>query len=266
MSSDLCQVFQQLAKRVWRDMSKAKKHNVSFYEETITQNLLLELVSKRIGKVETKAFTKAEEKTNGADWEIWFCGRTRGISIRFQAKRLNEKSGKYGALDGNDQQLETFKCMAIKDKVIPLYLFYNHSGIKKGSSTGSSNNLWGCTVAPVEVIPNINAPSPSDIDPMFPWHVIFCHPSYFFEQSLYGDDLVDLVADKLKEICGGRADQKSETLSENNPFEPRQTPPEWVNQLWRMPESDSDREASSGLEQYLTEKQLGGLLVIRLRE
>jgi hypothetical protein len=278
MSSKICRKFQYLSAWVMDVLSEAMERKLPCSEETVTETILLKLSRYTGTDFGVNSFTKKEESINGADWEIWFCNGTHGISIRLQAKRLYE-NGKYGAFKrGNSKQRKNLKKKAKEVGAIPLYLFYNHDRFSPSSSWACVQNKvcrqsdWGCAVAPLCAIPYKGQPKIDEIKAMFPWHYLVCPSKNSNEKSL---GLVDLVAKKLEKICGGHADQKEEK-------------PKWVRQLERLSEgdseqdmppqedsrtrreqpsdSDSEQDPSSQLEKYLTQKQLGGLLVIRLRE
>jgi len=280
MSSKICRKFQYLSAWVMDVLSEAMERKLPCSEETVTEAILLKLSRYTGNNFGVKSFTKNEESINGADWEIWFCNGTHGISIRLQAKRLY-RSGKYEALKrGNSNQRKNLKEKAKEVGATPLYFFYNHNKFSPSllwtcfqNKTSYHKSDWGCAVAPPCAIKSrTHQPSPCEIKAMFPWHYLVCPSKNSNEKSL---GLVDLVAKKLKEICGGRADQKKET-------------PEWVGQLEQLSDSDSKQDMphqedsrtrreqlsdsdagqdpSSQLEKYLTEKQLGGLLVIRSQE
>jgi hypothetical protein len=68
-----------------------RSHNVELHEETITQDLLLD-ISSMFPDMSVQAFTKRQEARNGADWqwEWWFQGQ-RWFGLRVQAKRLKQR-------------------------------------------------------------------------------------------------------------------------------------------------------------------------------
>lgn len=78
-------------------LSDGRRNRVELHEETITQDLLLDIAI-AMPAMTVKAFTKRQEGRNGADWqwEWWFEGR-QWFGLRVQAKRLKLlKSGRFG--------------------------------------------------------------------------------------------------------------------------------------------------------------------------
>ncbi len=69
-------------------LTAGRRHGVDLHEETITQNLLLD-IAHALPDLHVKTFTRAQEARIGGDWQWdwWFCGH-RWFGLRLQAKRL----------------------------------------------------------------------------------------------------------------------------------------------------------------------------------
>jgi hypothetical protein len=69
-------------------LSAGRQHGVELREETITQDLLLD-ISIALPGLSVQTYTTRQEAANGADWqwEWWFEGR-QWFGLRVQAKRL----------------------------------------------------------------------------------------------------------------------------------------------------------------------------------
>ena len=61
---------------------------VSYGEETITENNLLEIRRRHIDRVHLETFTKPKEGKSGADWEWHIIGHKWTLKMRVQAKRV----------------------------------------------------------------------------------------------------------------------------------------------------------------------------------
>jgi Family of unknown function (DUF6615) len=78
-------------------LQAGRKHGVELHEETITQDLLLDIAT-ALPAMMVRTFTKRQEARTGADWqwEWWFEGR-QWFGLRVQAKRLKHlPSGQLG--------------------------------------------------------------------------------------------------------------------------------------------------------------------------
>lgn len=200
-----CWSFRQEAHQVWHDMSEAEGFGLPRNEETTTETLLLSLARKHMGRgLDIKAYTKAEEGRNGADWAFWFAdGRGKGIGVRIQAKRLFADVGLYKSLfHQSDSQKEASKasmqptpnqCETLlnhPDRLVPLYVFYNSDSLKLSTALSAHVPLawwqlcgfpfpspdWGISAASALAIKNAKWGKdnrPGDF-PMIPWHCLVC--------------------------------------------------------------------------------------------
>jgi hypothetical protein len=123
----LCSSFRELAGKVWRDRQAAETLGVPWNEEAVTEWLLLNLAKRHNGpQFDIRAYTRAEESLNGADWEFRFSDSRVGVTIRIQAKRLY-KSGRYESLfkSGASRFDQLCKLQSKAGAAYPLYVFYN---------------------------------------------------------------------------------------------------------------------------------------------
>jgi hypothetical protein len=69
------------AGRIWHEKAHAEKLNLFLSEETITEMLLLRVLSAAKGSgFRVRVFNKIAERTSGADWEFWFFGSQNYVS------------------------------------------------------------------------------------------------------------------------------------------------------------------------------------------
>ncbi len=269
---------------------------MAYNEETVTENLLLELAERHSGRnLEIRSYTKPEEGTGtkatnnlptGADWAFWF-GDTnnKGIELRIQAKRLFN-SGKYESLDGNGQQIEHL--MKNCGSAIPLYVFYNSKALHKNRFVDETffGNLeyfhnhhfhyhtnLGCTFAPVTSIPQKNKPLHNEINRMYPWHVLVCHCQGSEDETKSLPNLPHRIASSIQRAYnlnenGKNLSQDTSTYGENIKLlqiHSENEAPEWVRLLHQAKERPSNSEYSNiaELDDYLEKRHLRGLVSIR---
>lgn len=73
---------------VYARLKAGHHHQVELHEETLTQDLLLD-ISAALPAMRVTTFTRKQESLNGADWQwdLWFEGQG-WFGLRMQAKRL----------------------------------------------------------------------------------------------------------------------------------------------------------------------------------
>lgn len=136
---------------VWERLGNSKKFGISQGEETVTDNLLLYLVSQSLSTIKIIQTPKDKEPVKGTDWEWWIGNRSNGyLRYAVQAKKLNLKTGCYSSLNHKvgkgalaDFQHKILEDYAIANKAVPLYAFYNHL------ESSDLPNQWNCPL-PIE--------------------------------------------------------------------------------------------------------------------
>jgi hypothetical protein len=122
-----------------------RNHGVELHEETITQDLLLD-ISAALPALSVETFTKRQEARNGADWqwEWWFQGR-QWFGLRVQAKRLKQVKRRQVGYDlgyrtGREHRRQVD--LLIEDAGVAgaqaAYVLYNGPGLDISKFT------WGC--------------------------------------------------------------------------------------------------------------------------
>lgn len=178
----LCQAFQALAIDTWDRLGAAARANMRYGEETITDNVLLGLMTSCPSKITCRSFTKFEEARNGADWEWWFAYRSRGLPCRVQAKRLYPPSSyqslHFKSRSGHRAQIDTLIARAKAQRFVPLYCFFsNLQGTAWPTSIHgvSDDRLWGCATAPARRVKRYGRKDLNGIAGISkPWHLLVC--------------------------------------------------------------------------------------------
>lgn len=155
------QTIDKLTKDVWDNISLANQLGTKYGEETITDNLLLELAKLKNYNLRIIQTPKDKEKDKGTDWE-WFIGSqaygwTR-FAIQTKKSKPDTKKGDYDSLNhfvGTAKQIDILKIFAKANNAIPLYSFYNHfdKAIEKDHwhcKKDYDKKLLGWTVTPAK--------------------------------------------------------------------------------------------------------------------
>lgn len=241
---------------IWHSQADARRHSLWLNEETITESVLLQLCVRhgQQGLI-IKAFKKAEETQNGADWEWVFSNGKTGTRFRVQAKRLTSL-GRYGSLKPNGSQIRTLISRSIKEGCHPCYVFYNgadlvprSNGVSLLKNHGSCGKFrgpsyWGCSISDAYVVQRVNSDKMANLLPvMKPWHCLLSNG------STNSADLAEIVALNFSSLC----EEKSMTA-----FKPTSLP-HWINLL-----RSADATQVNMLE-YLEEHNLQGVAMIEIR-
>jgi hypothetical protein len=94
----LCASFQRLSECIWDDLEAATRATLQRDEETITNDLLLDLWRLHPSDVIIVQFNKPQEARTGADWLWTLTDGTTWFSMLVQAKRLYQKTERYEKL------------------------------------------------------------------------------------------------------------------------------------------------------------------------
>jgi Family of unknown function (DUF6615) len=130
-------------------LQAGRNYGVELHEETITQDLLLD-ISAALPAMSVRTFTKRKEARNGADWqwEWWFEGQ-RWFGLRVQAKRLKMLRSQrlvydlgYRVGSKRQRQVDLLLEDACADGLQAAYVLYN------GPDLDISKFTWGCRRLP----------------------------------------------------------------------------------------------------------------------
>jgi hypothetical protein len=128
-----------------------QQYGIPLYEETITQDLLLD-ISTALPGLQVKTFSKQKESRNGADWqwEWWFQG-AKWFGLRVQAKRLIKQSANrlgyslgYKTTSGR-RQIDLLIADAEQSGMQAAFVLYN------GPELANVKMEWGCRRLPPKI-------------------------------------------------------------------------------------------------------------------
>ena len=159
-------------------------------EETLTDINLLHLKLWH-PEIQTVAFNKWDEGSNGADWEWWFSdGPKRWLGFRVQAKILNIKKDNFEHLYYQKDLSSVSQCEKlivkasadIKTPCIPIYALYLHHDIypdQTNIKTNLAKEFYGCSlVSAYKVRASKNASKAKSLNAwqgdIIPWHLLVC--------------------------------------------------------------------------------------------
>lgn len=214
MSKPLCFVFQELAEQTADQMRTAFGCQMPWSEETNTETILLTLKSRYPHAVSVMAFSKMQEKANGADWEFWFVDQKAkiGIPLRIQAKRIQPDLGVYRSLFYKRRtQMNKLIQRAAADKMFPAYVFYTYlnkpndvESLGKALGYGSGwNDIFGCLFASATAVHKQNSTHIKYIQNVCrPWHELVCRcVTSSKNSSSASPNLPDIVHNSLQSFA-----------------------------------------------------------------
>lgn len=155
-SDPLCDTFIAMAQKIWTELGRARLLGISRSEETVTENLLLQIKSAHPREVETFQFNKHEESITGADWEWWLTDGQLWVGFLVQAKILRQKANIYSSIKHKVRgrpQIDILLDQANLKGIPALYFLYNHTSLTFPKlswnclSTAPQLEQLGCTVA-----------------------------------------------------------------------------------------------------------------------
>lgn len=162
-------LFESLAESAWGWLGHARRLQLGFSEDTISDLTALEVARRASGEVGIGRVSKRKERFVGFDW-LWVISRPSGRHAIYavQAKKMridHSKGYSYGRLrypSTPPYQIEALQDFAQHIDAIPLYCFYNNVD---GTMT---NRIWncrrealnapqmGCTLVPLSVAQRIH--------------------------------------------------------------------------------------------------------------
>lgn len=156
----------RLSQKIWLKRGNAKRYGLPFGEETITETILMDLVTRYPGRISILPFNKRQESKNGADWAWAFTSlnRRRVTPMLVQAKVLDAFDKNYpeikraiGTKPGPKvHQIDRLIATAKHYRWPAIYAFYNHLSVPSripaacGSLRKLGSNLpdaWGISIA-----------------------------------------------------------------------------------------------------------------------
>jgi len=214
-------------------------------EETITENLLFELLQSRLSnEIKLCRFSKHIEGKNGADWEWWVTNsaRNKWLGMRVQAKIMNYRTRMYEHLhyqSGNPKTYQATKLKrdSLKAGLIPIYCLYSY--YSKNAALVKSNRcfsfpflpeIFGCSLISLKNVEKLQRNNKTcDYDAVMrhvmPWHCIVC--CHGFD----GDSLPSRTMNWLHMLEFYEEDASSIDVGGSEPLGIRRTPPLHISRL-----------------------------------
>lgn len=221
---------------------------ISRGEETVTDDLLLDVQNARPTEVTTFQFNKWEEGKTGADWEWWLTDGNAWLGLLIQAKILHPKSNLYSKIKHKvrgRRQIDILIEQARRKGIPALYFFYNHTRLSfppltwKCGSTSAEIQQLGCTVADAFAVERLVQPGGvgiTTLDPVtMPLRCLVCCRG---RVQASDDSLPNRAESIVKELqrLGHSGDDST------SPPTLRHDPPSYVRQL--LAASDDQRGAT----------------------
>lgn len=231
----LCELFKAAAMDSWERIRFSRTiPNLKIHETTITQNLIYELkLLQRVGRVKGLRIQEAKnERTNGADLELFLVKNGKAIRFALQAKIIYHKgkkkhhNGDYRQMHhtvkkSGKHQIDLLLRYAKAKKCVPLYLMYNYVSVVFPAVAEMKH--YGCTVVSAEFLKadwqdstgnlrddvhflNLHAVPKTLKKPAFPWHELICSdwatdiPGILTELGMDpATDIIELTIEELLE-------------------------------------------------------------------
>ena len=246
----LCPTFEKEAEKIWDDYGAAYGMGLIRDEETITNDLLLNIARAHPWEVITWQFHQGDEKLTGADWEWWLTNGASWLGLLIQAKRLDPKSHRYKQIKhkvgkAKTPQIELLIATAAGKGIDPLYFFYNYSPSPQAAFTWNcckhplKGRQYGCTAAHAFAVKQMlnrggaGLPKMSQIS--LPMRCLVCCPVLSDpDHSLPGR--ANGVTKELKSLVSRFADIRPPEATG-----PRAEPPSYVRRLLDTPPDERRR-------------------------
>ena len=188
--SRLCRSFRQIAVRTEQWLTESRRSGLIPSETSITDLNLFELVSRHRRSIRVWRFRATQEAENGGDWEWTIGGQSEWLTMRVQAKKLNNDGRGYDYLGSTAPPRSGLPALQI-DRLLQnaggmpaLYTFYNGEPdptqpLQWRDACDPSPLLRGCTIASAAAVRKVVVPSGitplADIAPLaVPWSDLVC--------------------------------------------------------------------------------------------
>lgn len=157
--------------------------SISYGEESITEQNLLELRRRHWPFTHVRTFNKREESKNGADWEWHVIGRVRTLKMRVQAKRNRQDNRlmiKYRVRSTGIQQHELLVEKSLDTGMKPVYCIYCSQTQRKVWKSvvgikGVGQFHTGCLLVDARCVPCTTTHLRDIESRCVPWHYL-CMP------------------------------------------------------------------------------------------
>lgn len=126
----LCDMLSKISRGVRKEIDEAFKVGVPYWEETVTQRVLLRLKKEqpRAIRIFSVPFLKRQESFYGADFDLWIRDDSGlWLGLRVQAKIIDPETARFKNLFYKRNEVYQVNILiesAKKDKALPIYLLY----------------------------------------------------------------------------------------------------------------------------------------------
>lgn len=166
-------LFHTLSENIWDRIRDSVDSGIRQGEESITDNILLEIFRARPFGVKTIQTPKLSESQKGCDWEWWIGSDNDGWQrYAVQTKKIQPHNAYYPSLNykvgkppHQQRQLDILLNYAEVNNAIPLYSFYNYLFLKEdelieywNAELPFEKKLLGWTYTPAHIIQNVLDP------------------------------------------------------------------------------------------------------------
>ena len=258
-----------------------KDVEVSYGEETITENNLLELRRRHPSIITLNTFGKKKEAKNGADWEWHIIGRRRKFRMRVQAKRLqtnNKLKIPHKVKSSGEQQIDLLIKDAKAHRLKPVYCLYSSEAQrdhwkKENLGGGLEGFEAGCLLAHAETVKKTMPKTLAEIEAdCVPWHYLverqdYAHASLTDVLDVEGSVLRFLVSSADVRVATGTARPRDmASLADFPTLDELNTPDRPDRDIEGLVEVDDKEFERRGSEAEYRERGIGRLVEIDVRE
>ena len=214
MKLDLTLTFLELGDATSRNLEFSHRGDVwvSYGEETITENNLLEIRRRHPNLVRVRTFPKVVEATNGADWEWHIVGWRRTLRMRVQAKRVQSNSVlkvRHKVKSSGKEQRDLLIGDARAARMKPVYCIYctepqRNVWMQDKALPGVGRFQTGCLLADAAHVPETTTKLDAIEEKCRPWHHLFAPAVVMQEESedfaVDGGDFVRFISIRQRAV------------------------------------------------------------------
>jgi len=192
-------------------------------EETMTENILLDIALANPRGIRIVPFTKKVESKTGADWEwcFWSPSKNQFTRMLVQAKRLDRRERRYSSIYQNigkstTRQIDRLIQRAGNRSIPAIYAFYNHlTDVGRLPLSSFKSEEWGVSVASARKVRALRNNSFDVIKGVStPWHCLVCKPvGTSIAQHVFNTLRDQILSAMRTPLSGPPSDDESESLA-----------------------------------------------------
>ena len=214
MKLDLTLTFLELGDATSRNLEFSHRGDVwvSYGEETITENNLLEIRRRHPNLIRVRTFPKVVEATNGADWEWHIVGWRRTLRMRVQAKRVQSNGVlkvRHKVKSSGKEQRDLLIGDARAARMKPVYCIYctelqRNVWTQDKALPGVGSFQTGCLLADAAHVPDTTTKLDAIEEKCRPWHQLLAPAVVMQEESedfaVDGGDFVRFISIRQRAV------------------------------------------------------------------